>query len=261
MEGSLTGFTMEEIFEMLATKKKSGILTVESPDQGEGSIWLSRGQLSWAETSAVAVDVDGDMTPGWIKESIENALLEILNWPDGVYRFEAGPGEKKDSGVLLEVGVVLADVVKRQAEWDEIKTEIPSLKARVELITRVDSETINLTRDQWALISLIGKGVTVDNLQRQLKVSPLAICRALFSMSKNGLIRCLGEVAEIETGPQALKIDTANKSENKKYIRKSLLVDDEAENLVPAEWASYYQLLDSRKVLATSCRSGRAAEH
>lgn len=261
MEGSLTGFTLQEIFELLAAKKKSGILTIESPACGRGSVGLKQGRLCLADMPGIQAGERG-ADPDWVKDNIEDALQDILEWPESVYDFQAGEEVVKDStGPTLDVGGVLADIAKRQAEWDKLRTEIPSLQARVELIAGVETESVSLTKDEWSLVALIGKHTTAQELQKQLNVSPLVICRSLFSMSKKGLIRCLGEVVEAEADPEEKERPAEAKAIGKKYIRKSLLADEEAENMVPAEWASYYELLDSRDVMARSKSLWRAVEH
>ena len=39
MEGSLTGFSIQDIFELLAMKKKTGVLCIDSPSEGQGRVW------------------------------------------------------------------------------------------------------------------------------------------------------------------------------------------------------------------------------
>lgn len=229
MNGSLTGFSLQEVLEMLAVKKKTGVLTVDAPAAGQGRIGLNGGQFCLAEASTIS------------NGSVEDALFEIVNWSGGAYSFEAGEAVEAEGDLLVEVESALAEVAKRQAEWEEIRQEIPSIQAKVELIVEVDMETIALTQREWMMAALIGRSATIEDLQKELKLSPLAACRDLSEMSKKGLIRCLGEV--VETAPEI-------KVSNKKYIRRSLQADAELEGQVPAEWASYYQLLDARQAAA-----------
>jgi len=130
MNGSLTGFSLQEVLEVLAFKQKTGLLTVDAQPVGLGRIGFSSGQLYLAEASTIMSDAkhSGKSVPA--SEGIEEALLEILNWEECVYSFEAG--DKVDAGVdgFVDVALVLAAVAKRQAAWEEIREEIPSLSLR-----------------------------------------------------------------------------------------------------------------------------------
>ncbi len=257
MEGSLSGFSLQEVLEMLAAKEKTGALAIEAA-AGQGRIWLKNGRFSLAETATIKPAAGKSADAQEVKEATEEAIYDIINWGEGAYAFNAGEEAETDDPVLLDVGAVLAGAAKRQQEWAKIRKEIPSSKARVELIAAIEGEEVTLTKGEWAVIGCVGDSATVEEIGEELKLSPLAVSRTLFNMSQKGLIRCLGEVSE--TAPAAGKRARAAAAQHKKYIRRSLLADEEAEGLVPAEWASYYQLLDSRKVAARSAVAGRA-EH
>jgi len=231
----------------LAVKKKTGVLTVKAPPAGKGLIGLNAGRFCLAQASTIG------------HESLEDALVEILSWSDGAYSFEAGEEVEADGDLLIDVATVLADVAKQQAEWEEIKKEIPSLKAKVELIVEIGADAVELTGREWMMVALIGRSATIEELQKELKLSPLAACRDLLGMSRKGLIRCLGEVTESE--PPAPVIEPEVKVLSKKYIRRSLHADEEVEGAVPAEWASYYQLLDARQEAANGRPAARVGGH
>jgi hypothetical protein len=261
MEGSLTGFSLKEIFEILAVTKKTGILEVSEELGAQGKVYFKDGQLYWAETTTIDGPLpEGDSTQSQLKDRIADVLLEIFDWGTSLYRFSINLTTDNSDGASFAVGGLLAEVIQRQAEWAEIRTEIPSMRARVELISRLAAESVNLTRSQWRIVSLIGKNASVEDLREDLKVSPLAVCRCLYDMSKTGLIRCLGEVIEDEPSPPEETVAPETASLSKKYIRKSL-VSEEAENAMPVEWESYYQLLDGQRLEAKSERVGKLAEH
>jgi DNA-binding MarR family transcriptional regulator len=261
MEGSLTGFSLKEIFEILAVTKKTGVLEVSEERGAQGKVYFKDGQLYWAETTTIDGPLPDDgAAQSHLRDRIADVLLEIFDWGTSLYRFDINLTMDNAEGTSFPVGGLLAEVVKRQAEWAEIRTEIPSLKARVELISKLAAESVSLTRSQWRIVSLIGKNATVEDLREELKVSPLAVCRCLYDMSKTGLIRCLGEVIEAEPDPPEATVELETTSLSKKYIRKSL-VSEEAENAMPVEWVSYYQLLDGQRLEAKRARAGAMAEH
>jgi hypothetical protein len=259
MEGSLTGFTLREIFEMLAAMKKTGTLDVVSGNDEEGRACFRDGQLYWAET--FSDDEEETNGSARVKERIEDAVMEIFDWESDAYRFNAGETIEKGGKTALKVDAVLADVTKRQAEWAEIRKEIPSMKAKIGLIAKIESESVSLTSDQWEVIALISRCSIVDDLRAELKCGPLTVCRTLYEMSKMGLLRCLGEVEEAEPPAAKPKSNPESEAVGKKYIRKSLLIDEATSDAMPAEWSSYYQLLDSRKAAIKTRSNRKVTEH
>ncbi len=262
MEGTLTGFSLSEVIEMLSHKKKTGVLSIDSSSEGSGRIWFSEGQVHSAETPAFESRETGDKkNRGQTEDILKDAMLEITEWEESVYSFEVGEVSVSDSDHLFEVDKMLDEVARRSDEWERIKAEIPSQAVKVELISEMKEDSISLSREQWELVAMVGKSKTVDSLRQALEISRFQIGRILFSLSKAGLVRCLGELAD--ANPSPIKANTRPKVEaiNKKYIRKSIVEDDEAKELIPSEWVSYYQLLDSRNVSARSSGTRRSANN
>lgn len=246
MEGSLTGFSLKEVFEMLGATAKTGILEVTGVDEEEGRACFRDGLLYWACVQPEPEDLSEHH--GRLKDRIEDSVFEIFEWDSDTYRFNAGETIDKGSKSGLKVDTVLVDVSRRRAEWAEIRQEIPSMSARIGIISKMEAETVTLTRAQWEILAAVGHGSTVEDIRLALNESPLGLCRTLCEMSRAGLIRCLGEIVEAEpVSGKATKQSPAKTKSSKKYISRSLIDDEEKANAVPAEWASYYQLLDSRQ--------------
>ncbi|MCK4267431.1 MAG: DUF4388 domain-containing protein [Actinomycetia bacterium] len=261
MSKKLAGFSLREIVEMVTMKEKTGVLTVESSEFGRGRIWMKEGQISAAEGLVVKGRQDGKKSRDEIADEIKLALLEIQEWEESVFSFEAQEITKAESNFLFDTNQVISDLDRFAEEWKRIRSEIPSLKATVELISDPEKDKIELTKAQWALVAETRKCTTVEDYVARLKLNPFQVCRMLFELSQAGLVRCLGEV--IETNPDLTTVKTKPNiaAMKKKYIRKTLAEHDEENELVPAEWASYYQLLDSRNSSAKRAASGASQKH
>ncbi len=260
MQGSLTGFSLNEVFKMLATMKKTGVLEINNDDEAFGRVGFKTGELYWAETSTEDGSKDPADRRGRPRERVEDAVFEIFGWTNSSYLFEAGAKLEHGGQSSFSVDALLVDVEKRQAEWAEILTKIPSMNARLALVDKLADESVSLSRDEWEIVALIGKSLTVEELRARLSCGRLAVCKMLYQMSKSGLVRCLGEVAEDEPKRRAEACIPSKSSEGKKYIRKGLLAEEISEDTVPAEWLSYYQLLDSRRS-EHSKPAAKAREH
>lgn len=262
MEGTLSGFSLGEIIEMLAKKKKTGVLSIDSESAGCGRIWLQKGQVHSVETPAFKNSKEGDEKERrQIEANLKDAMVEIMEWEKSAYCFEAADIDVGEDDSLFEVDSLLAEVSKLRDEWQQVKAEIPSQGAKVDLISEMTETSVSLSREQWALVAAVGKTTTVDDLRKELNVSPFQIGRVLFGLSKAGLIRCLGKAVDLDAGP--IKEEPRPKVEaiDKKYIRSSIEENDEANQLIPSEWASYYQLLDSRKMDVRNTRIRSVAKH
>lgn len=244
MKGSLTGFSLKEIFEMLGATGKTGVLEVTGAYDEDGRACFRDGLLYWAQAETGEEDSSGR---GPLEERIEDSIFEIFEWESDAYKFNVGETIDQGEQTGLKVETVLADVDKRRVEWAEIRKEIPSMRAKIGMISTIDTKSVALTREQWEVVVSIGQGSTVEDLRTHLRRSPISVCRILCEMSKAGLIRCLGEIEGAEPGTEKVELAAKKEAGGKKYIRRSLVADNETDEAVPAEWASYYQLLDSRK--------------
>ena len=261
MNKRLTGFSLIEVIEMLAMKEKTGILTIESPEFGRGRIWMKDGQLGLAEGTVVKGLLDEKKSREEIADGIKNVLLELDGWDECSFGFHSQEIKKAESIALFDTSKIISELDKYAEEWKRIRAEIPSLKATVELISDPEKESVVLTKAQWALVAETRKNTTIEEYIARLSLNPFQVCRMLFELSQAGLVRCLGEV--IETNPDLTTVKAKPKiaAMKKKYIRKTFAEHDEENKLVPAEWASYYQLLDSRNSSVKRAVSGASQKH
>lgn len=257
MEGMLTGFTLQEIFTMMAATKKTGVLEVMGSDANEGCVFFNEGNLTWAQTEIDGAEDDEDPeSRGPAEDLVEDAVMRIFEWHNEAYRFVVGETTDKGGKTSLAVVGALSSVSKRLAEWAEIRTEVPSMKARVDLINKLGSENVTLTAAEWAIVTMVGQTASVEELRQGLKTSQISLCRTLYNMSKKGMLRCLGEIEDADSASAK-----GAKKGSKKYIRKSLLTQDDLEDGVPAEWASYYKRLDSRHAALEATTGAAAVEN
>jgi hypothetical protein len=167
----------------LASTKKTGRLLLHG-DRGEGSVWLTDGQVTTIQTAA---SPDGDAGDG---------LFDLLRARDGGFSFETGTVADAD-GPCLDVEPLLHSTEKRLAEWREIEAVVPSLHAWVALVPEVAEPEVTIDAATWRLVATIGSGMTVGDLGRMLDLAEVPVCRVVRDLVTLGL----GVVADAPAQP------------------------------------------------------------
>jgi predicted transcriptional regulator len=173
LQGTLDTFELPDVLRLLASTKKTGRLLLHG-DRGEGSVWLTDGQVTAVQTPA---SPDGEATAG---------LLDLLRARDGGFAFEPGMAIE-GTGPALDVEPLLEKTEKRLAEWREIEAVVPSLHAWVALAPELPEPEVTVDAETWRLVATIGSGLTVGDLGRSLELSEMAVCRVVRDMVVLGL--------------------------------------------------------------------------
>ena len=173
LQGTLDTFELPDVLRLLASTKKTGRLLLHG-DRGEGSVWLTDGQVTAVRTPA---SPDGEATDG---------LFDLLRARDGGFAFEPGLAIE-DTGPALDVEPLLEKTQKRLAEWREIEAVVPSLHAWVALAPELPEPEVTVDAETWRLVATIGSGLTVGDLGRNLGLSEVAVCRVVRDMVLLGL--------------------------------------------------------------------------
>lgn len=174
LQGNLSGFSLTEIFRMIAFSAKTGNLVIAC-DAAQGRVHFRDGEVYFASTpenrlplgvrlvdaGIVTRDqletalneqrteperrlgeilvgrglIARDMLADFVREQIQDALFEIFDWDDGTYYFEPAADTSEDIGIALSVDEIVIEAQRRRHEWDEIRKALPSMDCRVRLST------------------------------------------------------------------------------------------------------------------------------
>lgn len=180
LQGTLDTFALPDVLHLLAATRKTGCLRLTG-SRGAGTVTVSDGAI---------VDVAAEHAPRSVEP--EAALFELLRFVDGSFLFDAEaavtPGEVHDVDGLLAGAEALL------AEWREIESVVPSLRAWVRLRAELDADTVTVSGAQWPTIVAVGTGTTVEGLGERLDLAELPVSRAVRDLVELG-------VAEIEDRP------------------------------------------------------------
>jgi hypothetical protein len=175
LAGSLTEFSLPDVFTLLATTRKSGVLNLHGGDVA-GRVWILAGQIAFAvadtthsplaarllhggeiepadveplvhaqaagdgvqmAAALAGVGVPLDRATTLLRDQVVDATFDLSRWPGGEFAFDAS----MEAGVpgatpTFAATDIMADVQVRLAEWDGIVATLPSPASVLRTVSR-----------------------------------------------------------------------------------------------------------------------------
>ena len=139
-------------------------------------------------------EIDEDTLETFVREQIQDAIFDLMRWPDGSFSFdERNEGEGAEP-IKLTVSVenLIMEGSRRIEEWEQVRRKIPDLDAVVAMapVAAVDDDTVNvsLQPDEWRLLTVIDGRRTVGELVDLFGQGEFHLCRILYGMIGAGLL-------------------------------------------------------------------------
>jgi hypothetical protein len=83
---------------------------------------------------------------------------------------------------------ILDDSRKRAGQWEKVMARVPDLEATLRMSRSLPSESVELDRESWRLMSEIGSGASVKDLAARLGTTDFAVASVAASMVENDLL-------------------------------------------------------------------------
>jgi len=131
--------------------------------------------------------VDPDLLRQAADDQVVDAVFELLRWPDGDFAFDPRATDPDDIGLSLEPERVLAEARARIEAWPALEAVIPSADSVLALPT-VLAEDPQVSRDEWALLSLVDGHRTVHDLVELTGAGGFAVTTILARLASRGLV-------------------------------------------------------------------------
>ncbi len=173
LSGTLETFSLPDVLRLLASTKKTGLLTLEG-DRGVGRVWVAEGAITAADSDRGAGEIDG-------------VVFDLLRFVDGSFEFEPGVDASERDGDAHDVESALASAESLLEEWREIESVVPSLDVWVRLVEDVDDDVV-VSPSQWRVLARIGTGTSGHRIAGQLAQGELDVCRQLRDLIDGGLV-------------------------------------------------------------------------
>jgi hypothetical protein len=160
LEGTIHDLGLQEIGQLLALGRKSGVLAVRSTLRG------TRAWLRFVDGALVDAG-DGEAPPDAAptaaaaagdRAGVEEAVLEVLAWREGSFAFRPAAGRGGGaSRVRIPADAMLVESARREDVWRRIRDRVTSLRA-VPAFADVEPRALpllHLTPAEWEVLTRI----------------------------------------------------------------------------------------------------------
>ena len=134
-----------------------------------------------------------------VKNYLLDTVYQLFTWRTGSFRFEPNelPPEERIT-VAVSLDHLIIEGSRRVQEWEQLKDELPDLDVPLKFAERQDTNlrNINLSVEQWKVISFINSRNTIRQIATFLKVDEFQIRRIVYGLQTAGLV----ELAPIPRG-------------------------------------------------------------
>lgn len=166
-----------------------------------------------------------------IFSSMQNYFTGVLNrlftWMEGFFHFESNL-TPPDDRIMVKVSLenIILEGTRRLKEWEYLQDEIPSLEMALKFVERpgTNLRNINLTKEEWKVISFVNPKNTMRQISKALHLSDLEIRRIVFGLLQAGLIEIVRPAGGLPTIPGPVKLPVnptpVNKEERKSLIHR-----------------------------------------
>lgn len=231
--GDLQAFALPDVCRLLSENKQSGALQVVR-DSGDGFIYFREGDVYFAQSSLTReylgqrlvqsklitqgqlmrvldeqkkrADVrlgdlliekgflSKDILDTFIKEQIQDAIFNLLQWDVGTFTFNEGVISSQEVGLSVSVENLIMESARRLDEWEVIQRKIPSLDVVVRLAQTPPEDTveINIRPEEWTLLVLADGVRTVRDIAAATERAEFDACKIIYGLVTAGLLEVPG---------------------------------------------------------------------
>ncbi len=130
-----------------------------------------------------------------ILQGVRSYLLEtvynLFTWPRGAFRFDPNllPPDERIT-IPINLDHLILEGSRRVQEWEQLLNELPDLDVPLRFSDRPDTNlrNINLSVDQWKVVSFINSRNTIRQIAGFLKMDEYQIRRIVYGLQSAGLV-------------------------------------------------------------------------
>ena len=174
LQGNLEDFDLTDVLQLIHLGKKNGALEIET-EKNRAEIYFENGKVVYAKTN----------------ESVgEDAIQYVLRWSKGKFMFSP---EKTAPQKVMDIPIqnLILDAAKQIDEWKRLEKVIPSVDMLVDFVEdpNVSSEEINLSPDEWKILSLITGERSIRDIAKLAKFTEFNAAKVFYGLVSSGLVR------------------------------------------------------------------------
>jgi hypothetical protein len=137
--------------------------------------------------------VDQPVVEAFVTEQVRDAMSELLRWQAGRWRFRKAEKTREDVAPPVHLEELLAEVERRNREWEDLAGVVHGPGAVVLLSTRGAADpTVVLDADSWALLCKVDNERTIAELARECGFTLFEAGQVVYALAR----ACLVDVEE-----------------------------------------------------------------
>jgi hypothetical protein len=127
-----------------------------------------------------------------LKAQIEEAILDLLGWTEGHFRFEEGAASEAlvDPPVRIPTEGLLMESARRLDEWSRIEAKVPHLRVipRLSPSDSHASQKLDLVPLEWEVLAAVDGQRDLHALADALGRSEFDVARTVYALAAAGLV-------------------------------------------------------------------------
>jgi hypothetical protein len=127
-----------------------------------------------------------------VRQHVLDIVYKLFTWVEGLFRFDANRLPPTDRITIpIDLESVIMEGSRRLKEWERLQEELPNLDISLRFTDRPDARlrNINLTVEEWRVVSFINPRNTVRQIAQANNLSEFQIRRIVYGMLQAGLVQ------------------------------------------------------------------------
>ena len=176
MSGAIEEVPLPDLMQLFGTSKKNGVLVIRTEDD-VGRIYLRKGNIYFAQIN----DID-EVPP-------LKSLFRMLTWQKGLFDLDP-PDERSFPGEIdVSVQEVLMEGLRQLDEFEQIRTELPDLNARLVLVSPLIPPLRDLKPEELDVLQLAHNYGHVETVLNKSQSTDLTTVQILLKLIKASYLR------------------------------------------------------------------------
>lgn len=126
-----------------------------------------------------------------VRQYVLDVVYKLFTWADGLFRFDANRLPPPDRITIpIDLESVIMEGSRRVKEWERLQEELPDLDIALRFTDRPDARlrNINLTVEEWRVVSFINPRNTVRQIARANNLNDFQVRRIVYGLLQAGLV-------------------------------------------------------------------------
>jgi hypothetical protein len=193
LEGTIRDLGLQEIGQLLALGRKSGVLQVHSRLRATRA-WIRFVDGAMVDAGRGGVLPEGEATDAaraGDRRTVEEAVQDVLAWREGSFGFTPaitrGAGQ---SAVRIPADAMLVESARREEVWQRIRDRVPSADA-IPSFVDVEPKALPLLRLvplQWEVLTQVDGSRDLQTLARLLQRDLIEVAEVVHGLVETGLL-------------------------------------------------------------------------